>query len=200
MSKWVKNTCHLPAYNFVGDHRIVEISTSCQSAGLRLSTGTYISMNFVHLILCFWINKHPKCASFIGSRRSNDWFIRIKNHSFYFHPSKRDCSGLKGACQRCADTGKPVINKSRPIPCANLDSGGAHWHCQCWSWSDVRGSKTRLIYSTWRVMEIQILPLRWTSALALLKALAWVGTLRHGNERFTSHQFQFQWNRNFQQS
>ena len=40
-------------YNFVGDRRIVEISTSYQSAGLGLSTGAYVSMNFVYLILCF---------------------------------------------------------------------------------------------------------------------------------------------------
>ena len=196
MSKWVRNTCHLLAYNFFGDCRIVEISTSCQSAGLELSTVTYISMNFVYLILCFWINKHPKCGQFYRVAEIK-WFVGIKNHSFYFHPyaSKQDCSGLKGACQRRADTEQPVINKSRPISRANLDSGGAHRYHQCWSWSDVRGSKTRLIYSTWRVMEIQILLLPWTSALALLKAFAWVG--RHGKERFTSHQFQFQWNQNF---
>ena len=26
---------------------------------------------------------------------------------FYFHPSKRDCSKLKGTCQQCGDTGQP---------------------------------------------------------------------------------------------
>ena len=31
-----------------------------------------------------------------------------KNHFFYFHPSEHDCFGLKGACQRRADTGRPV--------------------------------------------------------------------------------------------
>ena len=30
-----------------------------------------------------------------------------RNHFVYFHPSKRDCSRLKGACQRHADTGQP---------------------------------------------------------------------------------------------
>ena len=197
MSKWVKNTCHLPAYNFVGDRRNVEISTSCQFAGLGLSTGTHISMNFVYLILCFWINEHPKCGQFYRVAEIK-WSVRPdkKTHSFYFHLSKRDCSGLKGACQRRADTGQPVINQSQPIPSANLDSGGAH--SQCWSWSDVRESKTRLIYSRSRVMEIQILLLPWTSALAFLKTLAWVG--RHSKDRFTSHQFQFQWNQNWNQN
>ena len=43
-------------------------------------------------------------ASFIGPLR----LVRLdKNHFFYFHPSKRDCSRLKGACQRRSDTGKP---------------------------------------------------------------------------------------------
>ena len=31
-----------------------------------------------------------------------------RNHFFYFHPSKQNCSGLKGACQRRADTGQSV--------------------------------------------------------------------------------------------
>ena len=47
-------------------------------------------------------------ASCIGSLRSNDRFVWIKNHFFYFHPSKHDCSGLKGACQRRTDTGQLV--------------------------------------------------------------------------------------------
>ena len=64
-------------------------------------------------------------ASFIGSRRSNDRFVGIKNHSFYFRLSKRDCSGLKGACQRRADTGQPVINQWKR-DCSGL-KGACQW-------------------------------------------------------------------------
>ena len=44
-------------------------------------------------------------ASCIVSLRSNDL---DKNLFFYFHPSEHDCSGLKGACQRRADTRQSV--------------------------------------------------------------------------------------------
>ena len=57
-------------------------------------------------MLHFRINKHPKFGQFYRTVEIK-WSVCLdKNHFFYFHPSKRDCSRLKSACQRCADTGQ----------------------------------------------------------------------------------------------
>ena len=53
----------------------------------------------------FRINKHPKFGQFYRVAEIKCSVRLDKNHCFYFHPSKPDCSRLKSACQRCADTG-----------------------------------------------------------------------------------------------
>ena len=58
-------------------------------------------------MLYFWINKRPKFGQFYKATDIKWSAGPVKNHFFYFHPSKRDCSRLKGDCQRRADTGQP---------------------------------------------------------------------------------------------
>ena len=63
-------------------------------------------------MLHFRINKYLKFGQFHRAAKIK-WSVRLdKNHFFYFHPSKRDCSRLKGACQQRADTGKPSKGSS----------------------------------------------------------------------------------------
>ena len=58
-------------------------------------------------MLHFRINKHRNFGQFYRAAEIK-WSVRLdKNHFFYFHSSKCDCSGLKGACQGRADTKQP---------------------------------------------------------------------------------------------
>ena len=54
-------------------------------------------------MLHFWINKFGQFYSAAEIKRS---VCLDKNHFFYFHPLRRDCSRLKGASQHRADTGQ----------------------------------------------------------------------------------------------
>ena len=102
-----ENTCHLLAYNFARDRRIVKINVSFQLS----DPGFSLVCKFLRIlfILCsiFEQIKLLNLVSFIGPRRSNDRFVWMKTTLFIFFPSKRDCSKLKGACQPRADTGQP---------------------------------------------------------------------------------------------
>ena len=62
-------------------------------------------MNFLYFVLHFPINKYAKFGKFYRATEVKRSVPLDKNHFFHFHPSKRNCSRLKGTCQQLADTG-----------------------------------------------------------------------------------------------